>query len=71
MITLSRRQTVEQRVKREQELERLALAAVRSFGVGYRDEWPRDRKQRVADLLVFLGVLLDTPQAKCAWIEED
>jgi hypothetical protein len=34
-----------------------------------RDEWPAERMLCVADLLVFLGVLCDTPQAKRQWID--
>jgi hypothetical protein len=63
MITLSRQQIA------EQELERLALAVVRSLGSNHRDEWSWERKLCVADLLVFLDVLTDTPQAKRDWIE--
>lgn len=57
IASISRAEIARQRADREAELQRLALVVVQHGAVA----------SYVADLLVFLGVLINTPQAKRGW----
>ena len=46
----------------EAELQRSVKLAARSYG--------RGKTERVADLLAFLGVILNTPEAKHRWASQ-
>jgi hypothetical protein len=70
VATVSPEEMAKERVERERELQRLALAVIRSTARGSsQNDWSMDRKLRVADLMVFLGLLHDIPQAKQDWID--
>ena len=69
VAVVSREQIERRRCERGQELQRLGRAVLTSSARGYNDGWSEDRKQAVADLLVFLGLVHNIPQAKRDWID--